>query len=51
MNKEKYGINILNENFSEYDCRTIIMETQSLKSDDIKKMIFEAQSLKKNLKL
>jgi len=51
MNKEKYGINILNKNFSEYDCRTIIMETQSLKSDDIKKMIFEAQSLKKNLKL
>ena len=51
MNKEKYGIKILNENFSEYDCRNIIMETQSLKSDDIEKMIFEAKSLKKKLKL
>jgi len=51
MNREKYGINILNENFSEYDCRTIIMETQTLKSDDIEKMIFEAKSLKKKLKL
>jgi len=51
MNKEKYGIRILNENYSEYDCRTIIMETQSLSSHDIENMISEAQSLKKRLNL
>ncbi|MHA1511100.1 MAG: hypothetical protein ACTSRX_05205, partial [Promethearchaeota archaeon] len=51
MNKEKYGIRILNENFSEYDCRTIIMETQNLSSHDIENMILEAQSLKKSLNL
>ena len=51
MNKEKYGIRILNENFSEYDCRTIIMETQNLSTHDIENMILEAQSLKKSLNL
>ncbi|MHA1719775.1 MAG: B12-binding domain-containing radical SAM protein [Promethearchaeota archaeon] len=51
MNKEKYGIKILNENFSDYDCRKIIMETQSLDTQDIERMIKKAQSLKEELKL
>ena len=51
MNREKYGIRILNENYSEYDCRTIIMETQTLSSYDIENMRFEAHSLKKKLNL
>ncbi len=51
MNKEKYGIRILNEDYSKYDCRTIIMETQTLSLHDIENMILEAQSLKKRLNL
>ncbi|QEE14282.1 radical SAM protein [Promethearchaeum syntrophicum] len=51
MNGEKYGIKILNDNYSEYDCRTIIMETQTLISSDIENMIKEAHSLKKKLNL
>ena len=51
MNEEKYGIKILNKNYSQYDCRTIIMETQNLTSNDIENMKLEAQSLKKRLNL
>ena len=51
MNEEKYGIKILNKNYSQYDCRTIIMETQNLRSNDIENMKMEAQSLKKRLNL
>ncbi|MHA1109751.1 MAG: B12-binding domain-containing radical SAM protein [Promethearchaeota archaeon] len=49
--KEDFGLKILNHNYNEYDCKEIIMETESLSYKDISNMMDSAKELKKELGL
>ncbi len=49
--KEDFGLKILNHNFNQYDCKEIIMETETLSFGDISDMMNTAKKLKKELGL
>ncbi len=49
LNPNKYGIEIYDYNFDNYNCENIILETPSLKKKDIKIMIQKAKELKESL--
>jgi hypothetical protein len=49
MHPEKYGVRILSEDFSCFDCREILMETETLTSEQMQNMREQAEKLKKRL--
>ncbi len=49
--QEAYHLKIVNKNFNMYNCKEIIMETESLSFEDLSKMWKTSQSLKKELGL
>lgn len=46
LNPAKYGINILNHPYSQYNCHEILLETETLSQNQIQEMIEQAASLK-----
>ncbi|MCF2139468.1 MAG: B12-binding domain-containing radical SAM protein [Candidatus Lokiarchaeota archaeon] len=51
MNPDKYGIKILNKPFTTYDCRQILITTQTLDVPQIELMIRQAEEIKQKLGL
>lgn len=49
MHPDKYGIRFLEGDFSCFDCRKILMETETLTSEQMQNMQKQAQKLKKQL--
>ena len=49
MHPEKYGVRILSEDYSCFDCREILMETDTLSSQQMQKMLKQAKEVKSRL--
>jgi radical SAM superfamily enzyme YgiQ (UPF0313 family) len=49
--QDEMGLKIVNHNYNMYNCKEIIMETDTLSFQDISKLMDEAKSLKKELGL
>ena len=51
LKQKDYHLKIVNENFNMYNCKEIVMETETLSYADLSKMLQTSQDLKKELEL